>query len=284
MYREAVTSSAAVTGMEIAHHRMAALYFGVSAIESFLNMQMRDHLLREGKTHDEVFQELRRGQLKDKVKKWPMLIVGKDLDLRPDTITRLLAVNDLRAELTHQKNYWPEAYEELSESDPIVVVDLVAEFIAAYYQAAGTHFPYWLSGWNYLNPRQDAHEIIMLNNGQFLHSLSALGYKFAPSLGGRYEDKENAIFSNYEGYAAVVEFLRPLESCEPKFAAFPYQPKLCRRWWDPSHHRTCGNVSKEAIQRALDIDAQYDRRRLTTSDESARPRGGWTRILNLLRH
>jgi hypothetical protein len=165
----------------------------------------------------------------------------------------------------------------------MVVVDLVAEFIAAYSQAAGKHFPYWLLGWNYLNPREDAHEIIMLNNGQFLRSLSALGYRFAPSLGDRYQAKENAVFSNYEGYATVVEFLRPLESCEPKFAAFPYQPKLCRRWWDSSHQRTCGNLSKEAIQCALDIDAQYERRRPTTTDESARLGRRWTRLVNLLR-
>jgi hypothetical protein len=36
----------------------------------------------------------------------------------------------------------------------------------------------------------------------------------------------------------------------------PYQPKLCRRWWDPVHQRQCGNVSEEAIRRALELDTQ----------------------------
>ncbi|MFK2902998.1 hypothetical protein ISP17_03415 [Dyella ginsengisoli] len=283
MYREAVTSSAATTGMEIAHHRMAALYFGISAVESFLNMQMRDHLLSRGKTHDEVHKKLRRGQFMDKVKDWPTLIVGKDLDLRPTTLDRLFAVNALRGELTHQKNYWPESYEELSETDPMEVVDLVAEFIVVFHHAAGKHFPYWLWGWNYLNPMQDAHEIIMLNNGQFLHSLSALGYMFSPSVAGRHEAKEAAIFLDYRTYADVAKFLGSLEACEPKFAAYPYQPKLCRRWWEPSHQRTCGNVSKEAIQRALEIDAQYGQRRQTPPKQSVPPRSGWARMVNLLR-
>jgi len=67
MYREAVTANEATTGMEVAHHRMAALYFGISAIESFLNLERRNQLLREGKTHDEVFDVLRNGRFKDKV-------------------------------------------------------------------------------------------------------------------------------------------------------------------------------------------------------------------------
>jgi hypothetical protein len=266
MCREAVTAHEATTGMEIAHHRMAALYFGISAIESFLNLEMRDHMLRGGKTHDDVFDVLRNGGFKDKVKKWPRLILGKDLDLRSDTMDRLLSVNALRGDLTHQKNFWPEAYEELSETDPMEVVDLVAEFIIEYHHAAGKLFPYWLWGWNYLNPSQDAHDIVLLNNGQFLHSLMALGYKFELGLAHHFEAKEKAVFTDYKGYAEVAAFLRTCSKCEPKFAAYPYQPKLCRRWWDSAHQRTCGNVSQEAIRRALEIDSQYGQHQKTRAE------------------
>ena len=37
LYREAVTASACETGMERSHHLTASLYFGIAAIEAFLN-------------------------------------------------------------------------------------------------------------------------------------------------------------------------------------------------------------------------------------------------------
>lgn len=181
---------------------------------------------------------------------------------------RLLSVNALRGDLTHQKNFWPEAYQELSETDPMDVVDLVAEFIAEYHHAADKLFPYWLWGWNYLNPMRDAHDIAQLNNGQLLHSLTALGYKFDLSLARHFEAKRKAVFTDCKGYADVAAFLRTCDGCEPKSAVFPYQPKLCRRWWDPAHQRTCGNVSEEAIRRALELDTQYGQRRKTRVEDT----------------
>ena len=259
MYREAITSREARTGMEVAHHRMAALYFGISALESFLNLKMRDHLLRTGKDHDEIHEVLRKGSLKDKIKEWPVLIIGTELVLRPDSIARVLSINALRGDLTHQKNFWPEAYEELSETDPMDVVDLVAEFVVEFHHATNEFFPYWVWGWNYLSPQRDAHEIALLNNTQVMHSLSYLGYKFEPGATLHFEDRQRRILADYAGYVEVARFLRACDQCEPKIDRFPHQPKLCRRWWDPVHQRTCGNVSEEAIRRALEIDAQYGR-------------------------
>lgn len=163
--------------MEVAHHRMAALYFGISALESFLNLKMRDHLLRSGKDHDEIHGVLRKGKLKDKIKEWPVLVTGAELGLRPDSIGRVLLINALRGDLTHQKNFWPEAYEELSTTDPM---DLVAEFVVEFHRAGNELFPYWVWGWNYLSPQRDAPEIALLNNTQVMHSLNYLGYKFEP--------------------------------------------------------------------------------------------------------
>lgn len=259
MYREAVMAHEATTGMEIAHHRMAALYFGISALESFLNLKMRDHLLRVGKDHGEIHGVLRSGGVKNKIKKWPLVITGVNLDLRPDSIERILSINALRGDLTHQKNFWSEAYEELSQTDPVDVVDLVAEFIIEFHHASAEFFPYWIWGWNYLNPQRDAHEIILLNNTQVMHSLNYLGYRFTPGSRLSFEDRQKRALTDYAGYIEIEGFLRTSEQCEPKIEGFPYQPKLCRRWWDLAHQRTCGNVSEEAIRRALEVDAQYGR-------------------------
>lgn len=242
MYRESVTAHDAKTGMEVAHHRKAALYFGISAVESFLNLKMRDHLFREGKDHDEIYDTLRRGTFEHKVTKWPLLIVGKQLALRDDSIDRMLSLSRLRGELTHQKNFWPETYEELRQTDPMAVVDLIAEFIVEFHHARNEVFPYWVWGWNYLNPQPDAHDIILLNELQMMHSLRYLGYCFASEVALHVEDCQRQILTDYAGYLKVANFLHGCDTCEPKIAAFPYQPKLCRRWWDSLHQRTCGSV------------------------------------------
>ncbi|HEU5404227.1 MAG TPA: hypothetical protein VFU86_22955 [Terriglobales bacterium] len=254
MYREAVTSGEAKTAMEVAHHRMATLYFGISAVETFLNLKMRDHLIRTGVDHDESHKKLRNGVFADKVKKWPFLITGQQLALRNDSIERLLSINTLRGNLTHQKNFWPETYEELSQTDPMGVVDLIAEFIVEFHHARNKLAPYWIWGWNYLNPQRQGHDIILLNEGQMVRSLRHLGYKFPAGIAGSFEDCQKQILTGYEGYVEVAAFLRDCDRCEPKFDAFPHQPKLCRRWWDPLHQNTCGSVSDEAIRRALELD------------------------------
>jgi hypothetical protein len=174
MYREAVTAHDAATGMEVAHHRMAALYFGISALESFLNLKMRDHLLRTGLEHGEIYEVLKNGRFKEKIKKWPLIITGRQLELRPDSIDKILSVNVLRGDLTHQKNFWPETYDELGQTDPMVVVDLVAEFIIAFHQAVGELFPYWVWGWNYLNPRRVRHRVVEQHAGHAFAPLSRL--------------------------------------------------------------------------------------------------------------
>lgn len=260
MYREAVSAQEATSGMEIAHHRMATLYFGISAIESFLNRAMTTFLRKRGKDHDEIYQVLRRPYFKDKLKKWPRELTGRELRLRDGSIEKILEITDLRNQMTHLKNSWPDAYQQLEQTDPQRIVDLVAEFIVAFHEAKGELFPYWIWGWNYLNPRADRHDIDLLPASQFLHSVSVLGFKFKQQdmFGTGPQDKE--IMSNFAGYRAVAGFLASCERCEPKWDRAPYQPKLCRRWWDPAHHRTCGKVTQEAIERAMAIDAAYARR------------------------
>jgi hypothetical protein len=44
LFREAVTAVEARTGMERSHHLTASLYFGIAALEAFLNQKMRLHL------------------------------------------------------------------------------------------------------------------------------------------------------------------------------------------------------------------------------------------------
>jgi hypothetical protein len=59
MFREAITAQEARTGMEKSHHLTASLYFGIAALEAFLNERMRAHM--KGKPEKEIFYKLRNG-------------------------------------------------------------------------------------------------------------------------------------------------------------------------------------------------------------------------------
>jgi hypothetical protein len=170
MYRESVAATASRTGMERAHHLTAALYFGVSALEAFINERMREHL-NSTKSPDEIFDFLRRGVIKDKLKKWPELILGKSLAIDAKSVKLISDLVEVRHDLTHPKTQGREVYAELHTIDPAVIVHTVAEYIVRYHEAAGTSYPYWVFGWNYLNPRPDSYEIILINSQQFLHSM-----------------------------------------------------------------------------------------------------------------
>lgn len=261
MYREAVCARDASSGMEISHHRMAALYFGIATIECFLNREMTRHQLHLGKEHGEIRKLLlgNRDFMK-KVKAWPKEITGRDLSLRPNTLESIKAINGLRGNLTHLKNYWPDTFDELGRTDPMAVVELVAEYIIAFHHAKGELFPYWVWGWNYLCPNREGYQISLLPYTQFFHSLSSLGYKPQLHPFRLSTDHGQEFLSSFDGYQKVAKFLRSCDQCEPKWDVAPHQPKLCRRWWEPAHQKSCGAATPEAIARALELDEMRARR------------------------
>lgn len=268
MYREAVCAQMASTGMETSHHRMAALYFGIATLECFINREMTRHELQHEVDHEKIHKKLRSSKisLREKLESWPNIITGKCLSLRPDTLQRILAINALRGQLTHLKNYWPDIFDDLGRTDPMEVVDLVAEYIIALNRAKGERFPYWVWGWNYLSPSRAGYEIALLPCSQFFHSLRSLGYQFASNTNYGIDAREQEVLSGFDGYLRVATFLRSLDRCEPKWDRAPYQPKLCRRWWEPAHQRTCGAVTQAALDRAFQLDEEFSARSKARKD------------------
>lgn len=258
MYREAVTAQEVKTGIERSHHLTAALYFAVAALEAFINERTRLHLTGS-KSEEEIFTTLRYGQLRgkknenliEKLKKWPEVITGQAMTLREQTLDSIELFNEVRGDLTHPKTHGHDIYRKLESVDPRSIVDVVAEYIAQFHKAENTRFPYWLWGWNYLNPSQQDHEIMLVNSQQFVWSMMYLGYNVQAGVPHESEGWQEKYMRDYAGYREVVDVLRALDYCEPKFDRFPYQPKLCRRWWTPEHHKSCGFVTREAIDYAI---------------------------------
>lgn len=256
MFREAIAAVDAPTEMERAHHMTASLYFGIAAIEAFLNQEMRQHL--NGKEdEDAILKKLRHEEIMKKAKKWPKEIIGESAKTDPEIITFLDIFNRIRGNLTHPKTHGPDIYSPLLEHDPIAIVDVTARYIVEFHEAKGTRFPYWVFGWNYLNPRPDSHEIILINDQQFTHSQRALGIEVNSYDAGKSEAWRNHFLGTVAGYHELREKLSKISHCEPKDVRFPHQPKLCRRWWDKDHQKSCGRVSEEAISAAIALDRQY---------------------------
>jgi hypothetical protein len=238
MYREAVSATEAMSEVERRHHKTAALYFGIAALEAFLNQKMRA-FLTSSKTEPELLKVLRYAKFTDKVRKWPTEILGTGLALPPSTTQRIEDFNDIRAGLTHAKTRGYDVYEMLEALQPDDVVHSIAEYMVRFHEAESTKYPYWVFGWNYLNPEGAGHEIIVLNDQQFAFSLRTFGVQIGGGYGWE-EEWKNRFFKTYDGYIHIRDLLRSRAECEPKYTAFPRQPKLCRRWWTAEHHKTCG--------------------------------------------
>ncbi|WLT32731.1 hypothetical protein [Geothrix sp. PMB-07] len=254
LFREAISASEAKTEMERSHHMTASLYFGIAALEAFLNQEMRRYL-SASKSEDEIFETLRRGKIMSKLKKWPTELLGAPLPLDLKTYDLLTVFNDIRGDLTHPKTHGFDIYAKLDDVEPSSVIDSVAEYIVKFHELQKTRFPYWLFGWNYLNPRPDAHEIFIINDQQFANSMKSLGFKVSQAFSSDMDPWLNHHLGSFQGYLSLRKALIGLDRCEPKWDRFPFKPILCRNWWKAEHQHSCGNVSKEAIDRALRYDA-----------------------------
>jgi hypothetical protein len=251
LYREAITAQDAKTGMERSHHLTASLYFGMAALEAFLNKQMRDRLKAHNSEEEEILNILRKPSVLSKIKKWPQEILGRPMPLREETLTILCDFNEIRGDLTHPKTSGHDIYTRLENIDSADVVGSVAEYIANFHEIEGTRYPYWIFGWNYLNPRSGSYEIVLINDQQFCNSLRALGLDVPSGYSAAETWKDNYLGS-FDGYCKIREALNKVDRCEPKWDRVPYKPVLCSHWWLPEHHGTCGHITEQALYFARD--------------------------------
>lgn len=237
------------------HHLTASLYFGIATIEAFLNQQMRAHLALTTTTEQVIFDTLRRPGFSDKLKGWPRQILQADLSIAESTMDLIRLFYKIRGNLTHPKTSGHDIYGELETIDPNTAARVVAEYCVLFLETQGEMFPYWFLGWNYLNPRPNTHEIIMINNQQFSHSLQSMGFHLPTFEARLAEEWRRKNMTSSSGYLTIKDAIDRLDHCEPKNTRFPYKPILCRRWWDQEHHRSCGYISPEAIRRVVDEGA-----------------------------
>ena len=190
-----------------------------------------------------------------KIEEWPTELLGKSLRVSDGTLELIRFFNDVRGDLTHPKTRGHDIYQKLETIDPCSVIDSVAEYMVRFHAVQKTIFPYWLFGWNYLNPRPNIHEIIIINEQQFSFSLVALGFQIPAAAYPQAEAWREHHMTTFEGHLEIKQALNSLDRCEPKYDRFPFKPILCRRWWTADHHRSCGHVTDKTLNNARNHEA-----------------------------
>lgn len=239
MTREAHYADSATNTFDRNHHLMACLYFGIGALESFLNYQMREKLKTQGIQEQKIIKILRNaafGESKNKDSKvldWPKEICGSDFQLPVKVNSLLIDYNLLRGEITHPKKKDHSLYRDLEEAKPGEFIEAVTDYIVTIYEAKKEPFPYWLLGWNFVGFNHDSTWPFLSGNDQFRHSLRALGidvpaWEYEAAL--RWEQEHMTSLKEFNLlFLALVQ--TGLE-IEPKNLQFPTKPRLCKRWWD----------------------------------------------------
>ncbi len=225
------------------HHIRACLYFGIGAIEAFLNERMRQKL-KSGKTEeDDIFKKLRSTRFNIKLSIWPSEISGRKVVVPKDLMVLINVYSDLRGEVTHPKRKDHSIYKDLDNVNIDKMPSVVAEYIVSTLTACDETFPYWLLGWNYIGMGRDEGIPVLINNQQFLYSLGAFGFRVPTPIADEMKSWEQKNMSTVDGFRALQKALKSLNHCEFKVARFPHKPRLCRKWWDEKHITKCGIAS-----------------------------------------
>jgi hypothetical protein len=258
MYREVIAAREAPNEIGKFHHLTSSLYFGIAALEAFLNQQMRSHLASSS-TEKRILEKLRGTRFTTKLERWPEEILNSKPSVAAPTLDRIRLFNEIRGDLTHPKTGGHDIYRRLEKVDPDEVLIAVSEYCVCFLETGKEVFPYWFFGWNYLNPRPNTDEIILANNQQFSHSLVSMGFRVPAWQADVADAWRKQHMGTFSGYLQIKDALHKLGHCEPKVDRFPYKPILCSRWWTEEHHRSCGNVTEAALDHAMEQDSKNAR-------------------------
>ncbi len=239
LYREVRLAKEARPDSEKLNHISSALLSSTILLEAFINSEMKEYLLRE-KSYIEMQDILRKEQFFAKLSRWPQKILETAPKVSDDCLRRLKRFYGLRCDIVHARKLGPIIYKDLAALSPDELANTCAEYIISFLESKNNRYPYWLTGWNYLDPRIQSPQIVVINNQQFIHSLMNIGVDVNAWDSRTASQWEEEFMSNYSGYQRLTSMLSRLDRCEPKSRAFPVKPTLCQAWWTPDHQRICG--------------------------------------------
>lgn len=251
MYREATESDRAPHEESMLHHVTSAVYFSIACIEAFLN-HLKTEELRESHTEDsEILHLIKTANFCQKLQNWPKDAIGSDSSLKysPGVMNHINLFYKVRCGLIHPKLTQTDEYETLEALTGSKIIEVTASFLSEVWLKKDKPFPYWLLGWNFVNPRSNSQEIIKLPNEQFLYSLCALDIP-VPVISPR---SDKWIQTNMKGSKCWKELHKTMKNktyCEKQVMPvngdnfFSLKPRLCKDWWVSKHVEVCGTPSE----------------------------------------
>ena len=234
MCQEAYLAGKATNTFDRYHHASACLYFGVGAIEAFLNKKIRERFAG-AKSEEDLLKMLRVTALMKKVNEWPSVLCGVQISVPSELVAALDDFRLLRGEVTHQKRRDHSLFSDLDVTKPQVLVDAVSRYQIVILEHLKQTFPYWLLGWNYVGLNNDPEAPCLLNNQQFRYSLCALGEKVPATDYDAATEWECTHMTSWSGFLQLKATLDGKSvDIEPLNSRLPMKPRLTRIWWDPS--------------------------------------------------
>lgn len=237
MYEEAHLTNEARDSFVRYHHASACLYFGIGALEAFLNKQIRQRF-KKAKSEEELLKMIKKTSLMKKVSQWPSICCSSDISISSTLIEAIEDYYELRGEVTHQKRRDHSIFKELDAVQPFEFLDALATYLVNIYEQLEQPFPYWLLGWNYVGMNNNPRAVCLSTNQQFMHSLYYLGEK-VPAY--QYEEAnkwERSNMTTLEGFKDLKILLdRKNVDIEPVDPRLPTRPRLCKNWWARSDRK-----------------------------------------------
>ncbi|MGL1862453.1 MAG: hypothetical protein OCC46_08030 [Pseudodesulfovibrio sp.] len=232
MIQEVVLSMEATDDFTKYHHLRGCFYFGIGALEAFLNQQMRAKLTKDCFSEDEIFDILRWTNSFEKKCSWPSILCGKKTDIPQHHLEIIDNIRLLRDEVTHPKanDHW--IYKSLDDVRPTKFVEAITSSIIYIYQELSTPFPYWLLGWNYVGMNGDIAYPSLSNNSMFTWSLANMKLGI-PAGDERAQQWIQDYMTSIDGFNIIEEILDAYpDDMEPFRAIYRPTPRLTKRWWD----------------------------------------------------
>ena len=215
---------------EFERHRTSksCLYFGVAAVEAFINQELREFMRQEGQSDDAIIKILPGGKNKGKwLKKTPFGILYSD-----NEFSRFEYYKEIRNEVTHPVRKDQLIADYLNIVKPQEFVDMVKYLFVKMCELQDKPFQYWMLGWNYIGCNHNDLEPFLGNNlNGFYHSLVSMrviGYDFT----------DQSTFSDryLKGYTSFLALQKSLDNypfdIETERSMFLQAPRLTRKWWD----------------------------------------------------
>lgn len=198
-----------------AHHRVASLYFAITAVEAQLNQTIRQLREKRGEHDEKIEWDIRHLTLAAKFDQLAKLVNDSSVPLQAESVPTILAANRVRNELTHRKTWGYETYENLEAIDADRLRTAVVDVFIFGFRLRDELYPYWLTGWNFVT-RGNANGLFMkFDFFQVKVSLQQLGFPELPTSDGLGHQFRSTFLRDLAGFKRLASFLDNCEAVPP---------------------------------------------------------------------